>query len=150
MTQLNSGRPILPCNDLDYTEIVPTIFREGGPGCDFKDSKKPEALLRFLIEICTRSGDVILDPYGGSGTTLAVAIKMKRFSALIENNQTSVAIIKQRINNLQTGEDLDGLRHQFDISDSINKFRVPEQESQGTDWLDPVRREGDLFDMTIA
>ena len=61
-SQLNAGRPILPCNDLDYTGIVPIIYREGSPGCDFKDSKKPEALLRYLLEICTKPGDMILDP----------------------------------------------------------------------------------------
>jgi adenine-specific DNA-methyltransferase len=146
-SQLNAGRPILPCNDLDYTEIVPTIYREGGPGCDFKDSKKPEALLRLLIEICTRPGDVVLDPYGGSGTTLAVAVKMKRFSALIENNTASVAIIKQRIKNLETGADLDGLRHFFDVAESIPEFHLPDRDSGELTWLDAVRRDGDLFDL---
>jgi len=146
-SQLNAGRPILPCNDLDYTEIVPTIYREGGPGCDFKDSKKPEALLRLLLEICTRPGDVVLDPYGGSGTTLAVAVKMKRFSALIENNDASVAIIKQRIKNLETGADLDGLRHFFEVAESISEFQLPDEDSEELAWADPVRRNGDLFDL---
>jgi adenine-specific DNA-methyltransferase len=149
-SQLNAGRPILPCNDIDYTEIVPTIYREGGPGCDFKDSKKPEALLRFLLEICTRPGDMVLDPYGGSGTTLAVAVKMKRFSVLIEKNYSSIAIIKKRIKNLQSGQDLDGFRHFFDVVYSISEFHKPDEESEESSWLDPVRRHGAIFDLPAA
>ena len=150
-SQLNAGRPILPCNDLDYTEIVPTIYREGGPGCDFKDSKKPEALLRFLLEICTKPGDIVLDPYGGSGTTLGVAVKMKRRSVLIENSPASAAIIKQRATNLQVGEDMDGLRHFFDLTGSIDGYRSPKDASEEfACWPDPVRRHGDLFDLALS
>ena len=152
-SQLNAGRPILPCNDLDYTEIVPTIYREGGPGCDFKDSKKPEALLRFLFEICTKPGDSVLDPYGGSGTTLGVAVKMKRIAALIENNPKSAAVIRQRIKNLREGRDLDGLQYCFDITDSIVDFHAPPEagdEIAFTTWPEPVRQQIDLFNLAFA
>jgi adenine-specific DNA-methyltransferase len=149
-SQLNSGRPILPCNDLDYTEIVPTIFREGGPGCDFKDSKKPEALLRFLMEICTKPGDMVLDPYGGSGTTLGVAVKMKRISVLVDDSVASAAIIKQRAKNLKNGYDVDALRHFFDLETTLEGFRKTPEESEKISWLDPVQRNGELFDLTLA
>ena len=135
-SQLNAGRPILPTNDLDYTEIVPTIYREGGSGCDFKDSKKPEALLQFLLQICTKPGDVVLDPYGGSGTTLAVAIKMNRFSITIENSPTSIATIKRRINNLKEGLDLDKLRHSFIMEKSLEKLLPPENCTE-IEWAKP-------------
>jgi DNA modification methylase len=112
-SQRNAGRPILPTNDLDYTEVVPTIYKEGGPGCDFKDSKKPEALLRFLIEICTRPGELVLDPYGGSGTTLGAAVKTNRSAILIENDPTAIEIIERRAANLQNGEDTDEIPYSF-------------------------------------
>jgi adenine-specific DNA-methyltransferase len=150
-SQLNAGRPVLPCNDLDYTEVVPTIYREGGPGCDFKDSKKPEALLRFLLGICTQPGDLVLDPYGGSGTTLGVAVKMKRRSVLIDDSPASCAIIKQRAKNLQEGNDTDGLRHFFELADNLEAFQTESrQKSEEVVWLDPVRRDGDLFDLASA
>jgi adenine-specific DNA-methyltransferase len=114
-SQKNAGRPILPSNDLDYTEVVPTIYREGGPGCDFKDSKKPEALLRFLMEICTQPGDLVLDPYAGSGTTLAVAIKMGRSAVVVENDPAAVEIIRRRLENLRSGEDLEGVTPVFEV-----------------------------------
>lgn len=119
-SQLAAGRPLLPANDLDFTEVVPTIYREGGPGCDFKDSKKPEALLRFLMEICTRPGDTVLDPYAGSGTTLAVAVKMGRSAVVIENDRGSLKILKRRVRNLKTGRDLDGVKHEFSLADVSN------------------------------
>ena len=36
-------------------------------------TQKPEALLDRLISSCTHPGDLVLDPYAGSATTLAVA-----------------------------------------------------------------------------
>jgi adenine-specific DNA-methyltransferase len=114
-SQITAGRPILPTNDLDYTEIVPTIFKQGGPGCDYKDSKKPEELLTFLMEVCTQAGDMVLDPYAGSGTTLAVAIKLGRSAVLIENNDAAIAILKTRIKNMREGRDIDGIRYSVPV-----------------------------------
>jgi len=52
------------------------IASEGG--IQFKNSKKPEMLLRRVLEISSQEGDIILDSFLGSGTTAAVAHKMKR------------------------------------------------------------------------
>jgi len=92
-----AGRPVLPTNDIDLTEVTPGVYKEGGPGCDFKDSKKPEALMRFLLEICTQPGDLVLDPMAGSGTTAGVARQMGRRCILIERNAEALAIIRRRL-----------------------------------------------------
>ncbi len=52
------------------------ISKEGG--VTLKNGKKPEKLLRRIIDICTNHGDIVLDFHMGSGTTLAVAHKMRR------------------------------------------------------------------------
>ena len=52
------------------------IANEGG--VYFPRSKKPEQLLRRIIEMSTEPGDYILDSFLGSGTTAAVAHKMGR------------------------------------------------------------------------
>lgn len=42
------------------------------------DTPKPESLIQRILQISTSAGDLILDPYLGSGTTAAVAHKMRR------------------------------------------------------------------------
>jgi len=41
-------------------------------------TQKPEALLERIILACSREGDIILDPFCGSGTTGVVALRYKR------------------------------------------------------------------------
>lgn len=45
---------------------------------DLFSTPKPEALLKRIIEISTQENDLVMDFFAGSGTTLAVAMKMKR------------------------------------------------------------------------
>lgn len=45
---------------------------------DFDNGKKPEALLQRIIDMSTSEGDIVMDFHMGSGTTCAVAHKMKR------------------------------------------------------------------------
>ena len=48
---------------------------------------KPEALLKRIIEASSDEGDIIIDAFAGSGTTLAVAEKLKDVgSELIAEN----------------------------------------------------------------
>ena len=47
------------------------MAKEGG--VQFKSSKKPEQLIRRILELSTKPGDWVLDSFLGSGTTAAVA-----------------------------------------------------------------------------
>lgn len=58
------------------------VHKEGG--VSFPDGKKPEALLKRIIELSTEPGDLVLDSFGGSGTTAAVAHKMGRRWLMVE------------------------------------------------------------------
>lgn len=51
------------------------------------DTPKPEQLISKLLHISTNPGDLVLDPYLGSGTTAAVAHKMERRYIGIENGE---------------------------------------------------------------
>lgn len=112
-SQLSSGRLILPTNDLDYTESVTQIYKEGGLGCDFKDSKKPEELMKWLLDICTQENDYVLDVFAGSGTMLASCIKSNRSCVSIDNNIDSISIVKNRLENISSGKDIDDKVYQF-------------------------------------
>ncbi len=57
---------------------------------------KPVALIADAIKVCSRRGDIILDPFGGSGTTLIAAEKTARVAALIEIDPLYADIVIKR------------------------------------------------------
>ena len=60
-------------------------------------TQKPESLLARVILAATRRGDVILDPFFGTGTTGAVAKRLNRNFIGIEQNPGYVKIAKTRL-----------------------------------------------------
>ena len=60
-------------------------------------TQKPEALLYRLIAASSRPGDVVLDPFVGSGTTAAVAKKLHRSFIGIEANEGYAALARRRV-----------------------------------------------------
>lgn len=60
-------------------------------------TQKPEELLRRIILSCTNKGDIVLDPFVGSGTTSVVARQLGRNSIGIEKNKKYLKIIKKRL-----------------------------------------------------
>lgn len=65
---------------------------------------KPEALLQRIIEISTNENDLVMDFFAGSGTTLAVAMKMKRQFIGIEQMDYIESITKERLKKVINGE----------------------------------------------
>ncbi len=92
---------------------------EGGSGTDFKDSKKPEQLLEYIISITTRENDLVGDFYGGSGTTIAKCIKMNRSCFTGDNGVESIKIISKRLSNLKEGKDICGIKYNFQLQSNI-------------------------------
>jgi modification methylase len=64
-------------------------------------TQKPEALLYRVILASSNPGDVVLDPFFGTGTTGAVAKKLHRHWLGIEREATYVKIAQERINAIQ-------------------------------------------------
>lgn len=58
---------------------------------------KPISLMSYLITMGSREGDIILDPFAGSGTTLVAASLLKRHSIGIEFNPDYCTIMKNRL-----------------------------------------------------
>jgi modification methylase len=65
-------------------------------------TQKPEALLHRLLLATTNVGDVVLDPFFGTGTTGAVAKRLGRHWIGIERDPDYVAAAHERINNVAT------------------------------------------------
>ncbi|GAA8304473.1 hypothetical protein HpDR22_13230 [Helicobacter pylori] len=68
------------------------------------DTPKPEALISRILEISTQENDLVLDFFAGSGTTCAVAHKMKRRYIGIEQMDYIETITKERLKKVIEGE----------------------------------------------
>jgi DNA modification methylase len=94
-----------PLQDL-WTDIVmgPTAGeRLGYP------TQKPEALLERIIETSSKPGDIVLDPFCGCGTAVAVAQRLNRRWIGIDITYLAVTLIKSRL------LDAFGEKAQFDV-----------------------------------
>jgi modification methylase len=60
-------------------------------------TQKPEALLHRILTATTRPGDVVLDPFFGSGTTGAVARRLGRHFVGVEREQAYIDVAQARI-----------------------------------------------------
>jgi len=68
------------------------------------DTPKPEQLIYRVLQISTNPGDIVLDPYLGSGTTVAVAHKMSRAYLGIEIGDHIKTHCVKRLKQVISGE----------------------------------------------
>jgi adenine-specific DNA-methyltransferase len=73
-------------------------------GVELRNGKKPEKLLSEIIRTFSDENDLILDFFAGSGSTAAVAMKMKRKFIAIEQMDEQVEKIVSRLNNVIKGD----------------------------------------------
>ena len=73
--------------------IVPPGSRErtGYP------TQKPVRLLERIVAASSRPGDLVLDPYAGSGTTGVAAARLGRRWLLVDRNPAAVEIARARL-----------------------------------------------------
>ena len=92
-------------SDTWYFPRVCGTFKErsGWHGCQM-----PEQLLGRIIRACSHEGDLVLDPFGGSGTTLAVAKKLGRSFLGLELSEQYAARIEERLAGIEVGDPLVG------------------------------------------
>ena len=70
---------------------------KGEDGAKAHPTQKPEALLYRILLACTKPGDIILDPFFGTGTTGAVARRLGRRWIGIEREPAYVKVARERI-----------------------------------------------------
>jgi len=73
-------------------------------GVKAHSTQKPEALLYRIILASSKPGDVVLDPFFGSGTTGAVAKKLGRNWIGIERDKKYIKVAKKRIDAVQKAD----------------------------------------------
>lgn len=86
--------PGMPLQDV-WTDIPPinsqAAERLGYP------TQKPEAMLERILKTSSNPNDVILDPFCGCGTTVAVAQKLKRYWIGMDITHLAITLIKYRL-----------------------------------------------------
>lgn len=98
-------------NFIDLAAYFGNCRHEGG--VEFKSGKKPEILIAKLLEIASSPGDLIIDCFGGSGSTFGVAHKMGRKWIGIElGNQADTHIIP-RLYSVISGTDKTGISEEY-------------------------------------
>ena len=75
-------------------------------GNRFHTQQSPVALLLRIILTSTIPGDIVLDPFAGTGTTLVVAYQLKRNSIGIEIDPEYVKVIEKRLNHLRPADNI--------------------------------------------
>ena len=91
--------------DTWYFPRVAGTFKEraGFHGCQM-----PEQLLGRIIRACSNPGDLVLDPFAGSATTLAVAKKLGRRWLGFELSEQYAAAGRERLEGIKEGDALNG------------------------------------------
>ncbi len=94
-----------PAEDTWYIPRVAGTFKErkGFHGCQM-----PEQLLGRIVRCCSHEGDVVLDPFSGSATTLAVAKKLGRNFIGFDLSEDYIKYGRDRLAAIRVGDRLDG------------------------------------------
>jgi len=85
-----------------YIPICSGGEREKKDGKKAHATQKPEALMHRVIAATTNPGDLILDPFCGSGTTAAVAKRLGRDYITIDREEVYVELAEKRLANIST------------------------------------------------
>ncbi len=102
-----------------YSRVAGTFKeREGFHGCQM-----PEQILGRIIRISSNAGDVVVDPFGGSGTTLSVAKKLGRQWLGFELSPEYASHIQTRLDATHVGDPLDGTEDPLSSSPKTSSGR---------------------------
>ncbi len=91
----------------DMNAWMKNLTKEGA--VEFGNGKKPEQLIKQIFEMTTDAGDWVLDSFLGSGTTAAVAHKLKRRWIGIELGDHAYTHCKVRLDRVIDGADAGGI-----------------------------------------
>ena len=91
-----------------YIISVPNKKTKGLDGSSIHDTEKPVRLMEILIENSSKEGDLVLDPFMGSGTTGIACVNMDRKFIGIELDEQYFKIAENRINEAIKNKESEG------------------------------------------
>lgn len=100
--ELPVGNPALTDPPPRGTDALSSVWTLTAPSRDEKTqgkhpTQKPLALLERIVRASTNSGDLVLDPFMGSGTTVTAAAKLGRRAVGIEFDETYIDLAAKRL-----------------------------------------------------
>lgn len=98
-----------PHTEVGHSQEAKREIQKLFPGDLPFDTPKPERLIERIIRISTNIGDLVLDSFAGSGTTGAVAHKLKRKWLMVELGSHCNNVILPRLEKVINGEDEGGI-----------------------------------------
>ncbi len=110
--------------------------------------QKSEKLIARILEHHTKPGDLVLDFFGGSGTTAAVAHKMGRRYILCEQLEEHIQIIHDRLHKVMEGEQ-SGIssRYGWQGGDSFVSCSLKEHGAAWLDQIEQAKTDGELISL---
>ncbi len=105
MKAINGGKQM---KDVWITSTTPQSEKRFGK----HSTQKPLEIMERIILASSKEGEIILDPFMGSGTTLEAAVKLNRKSIGIELEKDYYAIAKERISNRINDKQLSFLQYE--------------------------------------
>lgn len=115
-TAFLEGRDVVKTTKLSNVwknDDIPKADLGNEGGVAFPRSKKPEKLIERILLMATNEGDLVLDSFLGSGTTAAVAHKMRRKYIGIELGDHCYSLCKKRLDRVIDGNDSNGVTKQY-------------------------------------
>ncbi len=93
--------------DSNWTDLKGYVFASSYP------TENPEELLKRVIECCTQEGDLVMDCFAGSGTTLAVAEKLDRRWIGCDIGKLSMYTIQRRLLQIANSKDINNPKRKY-------------------------------------
>nr|WP_246803772.1 site-specific DNA-methyltransferase [Cellulomonas hominis] len=122
-------------------------------GTDSFDTPKPEELLARIITTATSPGDLVVDPFAGSGTTAAVAHKLGRSWLTVEASQDVVdRYVVPRLRAVIAGQDPRGASLEVldEASSSLPPGMSVRQSRLAAQWVAQLARDGSFAGLDAA
>lgn len=94
LSQLDAKRPFFATAEAPYTDVWRFCNIPPGSRKRHHPAQKPDDLLRHIVRMSSREGDVILDPFAGSGSTLRAAEVLSRQAIGIERSEKYCDLIR--------------------------------------------------------
>jgi len=88
----------------------------------FHNQQSPIALLLRIVLSSSNIGDLVFDPFAGTGTTLIVAKQLSRRYIGVEIDPSNVKEIKKRLSSLRESDNIEKYRKDYIFTENLNQI----------------------------